>query len=109
MKYKNLIFTKHGKERLNDRTITADAVYQVINSPDQKFEQGKNWKFIRLLQGRKYHVVASYLKSERTWLIVSVWVRGEEDRVPLVWQLLTLPFKGVWWLLKFLAVQVTSK
>src|SRR5687768_9359308 len=100
MKYKNLVFTKHALERLNDRTITAEAVHRVIQTPDKKFSRDDNTKFIRTLNDRKYHVVASYLEKEHQWLIISVWVRGEEDKEPLMWQLITLPFRAGWWLLK---------
>ncbi|HEX7018041.1 MAG TPA: DUF4258 domain-containing protein [Patescibacteria group bacterium] len=100
MRYKNLVFTKHALERLNDRTITAEAVQRVIQAPDKKFDNGGSTKFIRTLDDRKYHVVASYLKQEHTWLIISVWVRGEDDQQPLIWQLITLPFRFGWWLVK---------
>ncbi|MFH2118225.1 MAG: DUF4258 domain-containing protein [Candidatus Paceibacterota bacterium] len=97
--YKNLVFTKHALTRLADRSITQDAIYQVIATPDQSSKQQANTKFIRTINNRLIHVVASPIKNHR-WLIISVWVRGEEDRVPFMWRLLTLPLRLVWKMLQ---------
>ena len=101
--YKNLIFTKHALERLGDRNISKDAVWQVVNYPEtfhNKGKKGKATKFIRSLNDRKYHVVANYLPKKEKWLVVSVWVRGEEDKKSAVWLLITFPFKIGWWVLQ---------
>lgn len=99
--YKNLVFTNHAFERIKTRAIAPDAVWQAIDHPDQRFTQGQTTtRFIKTVAGRKIHAVATYLNREHKWLVVSVWVRGEDDRQPLVWQLLTLPFKIVWWVIK---------
>lgn len=99
--YKNLVFTKHAVERLQDRTISLDTIWQVINYPDAKHSKDEEKiKFIRTLDQRKIHVIATKLDQENKWLIVSVWVRGEEDKAPLSWQLMTLPFKIVVWIVK---------
>lgn len=96
--YRGLIFTKHALERAQDRGITQAMVAEVMAHPDHTHPGEKPYsaKFIRELQGRRVHVVATFLPDKRQWLIVSVWVRGEEDRVPMAWQLLTLPFKVGW-------------
>lgn len=107
MTYKNVVFTKHALARLDDRTITQDAVYRVIQSPDRRFERDDTTKFIRTLNGRKYHVVASYLKKEHKWLVVSVWVRGEDDKISLAWQLITLPFRLAWWGMRLIYAKTT--
>ncbi len=93
--YKNLIFTKHALNRMSERSISQHAVWQVLNQPDISRPEGKpnTTRFIRLLNDRKYHVVATYLPDQKRTLVVSTWVRGEEDAVPIVWQLLVLPFK----------------
>lgn len=99
--YKNLVFTRHAFERIDSRSLTADAVWQAIQYPDKKFSQGDNTtKFIKTVRGRKIHAVATFLKAEQKWLVVSAWVRGEDDKLPLVWQILVLPFKISWWLIK---------
>ncbi len=100
--YKDLVFSDHALHRVSLRSLRLEAVYQSIHNPDKSFpqEDGKT-KFIKLANDRKYHVVAKKTDQDQ-WLVISVWVRGEEDPVPLMWQLITLPFKAVWWLLKFL-------
>lgn len=90
--YKNLVFTKHALERMADRIITQDAIHQTISNPDQSFVNQGNTKFIRTINNRLIHVVATPIENQR-WLIISLWVRGEEDRIPLIWQFLTWPFK----------------
>jgi len=98
-KYKNLVFTDHALDRSSSRTVNRDAIWETVNHPGQKYrEAGETTKFIKTVGGRKIHVVANYLKNERQWLVISVWVRGENDQLPLLWQLLTLPFKIVFWL-----------
>ncbi|NCN45068.1 MAG: hypothetical protein COU63_00640 [Candidatus Pacebacteria bacterium CG10_big_fil_rev_8_21_14_0_10_36_11] len=99
--YKNLVFTKHAWERLDDRSISQDIIYQVVNSPDKTFHNQQNYKFIRTINGRKIHVVATPVDQGKM-LIISTWVRGEDDREPFIWLLITLPFKILWWCLKIL-------
>jgi hypothetical protein len=100
--YKSLIFTKHALERMSARQITQDAVWRVLQSPDRSLPEDKpqTSRFIRQLNGRTYHVIATYLPDQKKTLIVSAWVRGEDDRVPLMWQLITLPFKLAWWIIR---------
>lgn len=92
--YKNLVFSKHALARLSDRILTQDAVYQTIQSPDKTFPEKDSTKFIRTVNNRRIHVVAVPIENQQ-WLIISTWVRGEEDRVPFVWQLITLPFRFI--------------
>ena len=101
--YQNLIFTSHALARMRERSISDSSVYQVIRTPDSRKgapDSGKPVKFIKLLNTRKYHIVAQWKKNEQKWLVISVWVRGEDDREPLAVQLLLLPFRLVWWILK---------
>ena len=93
--YHQLIFTDHALERLRLRSLSKAQVEQVITQPDQT-QAGKKAgtiKFLKTLHQRQIQVIASKLKTEDKWLVVSVWVRGEADPVPLMWQLITLPFK----------------
>ena len=97
--YKNLVFTKHALERLSGRVLTQDTIWQTISAPEKSYPGKKNTKFIRTINDRLVHVVAAPIANQQ-WLIVSAWVRGEEDRASLMWQLITLPFKFLWWILQ---------
>ena len=100
--YKSLIFTKHALERMSDRSISQDAVWRVLQHPDHTRPEGKanTTRFIRQINSRTFHVIGTYLPEQKKTLIVSAWVRGEEDRVPLLWQVLVAPFRFVWWVVK---------
>lgn len=101
MEYKNLVFTKHAEDRLKDRWITVDAIYDTVNHPDHSKQQlEQKTKFIKWVKQRQVQVVATFLPDQKKWLVISVWVRGEEDTIPLLWQVITLPFKTVWWIIK---------
>jgi len=96
--YKNLIFTKHALARMKDRNITEQAVWQTLQKPELTKPEDKpnTTRFIKTINDRKYHVVATHLSETNKTLVISAWVRGEEDAVPIFWQLLTLPFKLSW-------------
>lgn len=100
---KSPILTKHARERLHQRRISEDAIASVLSKPERTEPGAKpdTVKFIRTLNGRTIHAVGTYLKDQDRWLIVSVWVRGEDDAAPLMWQILTLPFKLIWKFLMF--------
>lgn len=101
--YKNLIFTTHALERMSDRSISPHAVWQVISAPEKTKSSGEGAKkYIKTLSERKYHIVAKYLAQEQKYLVISVWVRGEDDKVSFVWQLIALPFKFIWWQVKLI-------
>jgi hypothetical protein len=93
--YQNLIFTDHALDRLKLRTISQHQVQQVLAHPEKTFPSDKpnQIKFIRSLNNRTIHIVAKHLKDKNKWLIISVWVRGEDDPVPLTWRIITFPFK----------------
>ena len=84
-----VIFTNHSLNRLKDRHIDQQDIISVIQHSDRvvRLEKSKK-KFIKQINDRNIQVVATYIKPEKKWLVVSVWVRGEEDRAPLVWQIL---------------------
>src|SRR5260221_72255 len=98
----DFIFTTHAKERLQQRSIPISDAELVLRQPAQTFPGKKvgTTKFVRDVGGRNIQLVATYLQDQKKWLVVSAWVRGEEDRVPLVWQILVAPFKLAWWLIK---------
>jgi len=100
--YRSFIFSNHAMDRLDLRSITQNMVVETLQHPEitKPGDKRNTTKFIKTVHGRRMHVVASYLEKERQWLIISVWVRGENDRVPLVWQIITLPFRVVWYITK---------
>lgn len=101
--YKNLIFTNHAYNRLNLRSISNFAIYDTVRNPDKKHNKsGDSIKYIKKISGRNYHVVATYKSDQKKYLVISAWVRGEDDKVSFIWQVITLPFKIVLWIIKFL-------
>jgi len=79
------------------------AIEQLILFPDHKKELGDDkFKFQKIISKRNYQAVATWLAKENKWLIISVWVRGEEDRPPLVWLLIIAPFRLLWELFKLI-------
>ena len=102
--YKDLVFTKHALERMSYRSVSPEAVWSVLQYPNETRPEGKpnTTRFIRNLNDRNYHVIGTYLPDQKKTLIISVWVRGEEDKMPLLGQIILLPFKIVWSILKFL-------
>ncbi len=101
--YKNLIFTTHALERLKKRSISLEAIYQTVNFPDKKFQKQANIKFIKSVKDRNVQVIAQFKDQVQKWLIISVWVRGEDDQASLAWQMISLPFKLLYYLLRLLA------
>lgn len=99
-----IVFTTHAKERAKQRRIALGTIEQVLHHPDKTYpaNQSGQVKFIRRIEGRQIFAIGQYLTDQRQWLILSVWVRGEDDQAPLAWQLLTLPFRASWWLLSTL-------
>lgn len=107
--HKSVIFTNHAWQRLSERTITADMAVAAITYPDKTYPSATTTKFIRTIHGRKVHVVASRDSKTNQWVVVSTWVRGETDKIPLSWQLLTAPFRLLWWLLRVIWLQFFPK
>lgn len=104
------ILTKHARERLQQRWISEDVISSVLRSPERTEPGSKpgTTKFVRTMNGRQIQLVGTYLKDENKWLIVSAWVRGEDDKAPLMWQLITLPFVGVWKLSVWIFQHISS-
>lgn len=96
-----IILTKHALSRGKQRYVTQERIEQTLMNPDKQFdlEDGKT-KFIRVVKERQFQVVATYLPKEDKWLVISAWVRGEEDRQSFfetllfaIGKLLLWPFK----------------
>lgn len=96
-----VILTKHALERAKSRKMELRYIEQAIGSPDEKIDLGENkFKFLKNIAGRRYQLIATFIPKENSWLVISTWVRGEEDQLPLVWRLLSAPFMLLWWLVK---------
>jgi len=99
--YKNIIFTNHAFERIADRSISKHSVYETINFPDRKQNKpGSTKKYNKTIHGRKYQVIAQYKSDQKKYLVISTWVRGEDDKQPFIWILITAPFKLLFWIVK---------
>ncbi|CAN5308168.1 hypothetical protein BH10PAT2_BH10PAT2_3550 [soil metagenome] len=105
------IFTKHSLERLKQRSISQDTAESVLQHPDHTVPGKKpgTIKFVRIMNGRNIQLIATYLEDQKKWLVVSAWVRGEDDKVPFMWLLITLPFKLLWRCVKWLVRTLTNK
>ena len=92
--YRDLIFTNHALSRLHQRRIDFNDIYNCLHDPEIKTATDKPsaYKFIKTVGNRRIHVIANYLAQEKKWLVVSVWVRGEEDKAPLFWRILFFPY-----------------
>lgn len=90
-----IIYTNHALERIKQRRLSQDDILLAITQPDRKFSQDKNdeVKFIKTVHGRRYQVVAKFLADQNAWLVVSAWVRGEEDPEPILFTILVAPFR----------------
>ena len=103
MRTMKVILTKHAQERMSKRTMSKLGVEETVLKPDKKITGDKGeTKFIKQQGSRQYQVIATYKPNERAWLVISAWVRGEEDQPDLLWRILTMPFKLLWSLLKIL-------
>lgn len=76
-------FTNHALERMKLRDILPDEVESVIFYPEKTYEDDDDKvKFISKeldATKRTIHVVAKFLPDVNTWLVVTTYVRGEED------------------------------
>lgn len=102
MIYKNLIFTNHALERMKKRSLDSEDVYQAISYPENilKLEKFKK-KYIKKIRERNIQVVVAPAKQNpEQKLVVSVWVRGENDKPGVIIQIFTSLFKFIKWIFK---------
>lgn len=102
--YKDLIFTNHALNRMKERSIQQHTIWQVLQHPDvtRPEDKANTARFIRTIDDRNYHVVATYLPDKKKSLVISAWVRGEEDKLPLIWQILAFVIRNIWRLIQWL-------
>lgn len=77
-----LIFTTHAEQRRRSRKIAESDVELVLKHPDKTYpgKKPETVKFIKFIDDRQHQVIAKFLQDQNAWLILSVWIRGEEDR-----------------------------
>jgi hypothetical protein len=74
---------------------------RTIKSPAEKeSENNGNVKFIKTVDDREIQVIANWLEDENRWIVVSAWVRGEEDPRPLWQWVFVLPYRLLRWTLR---------
>ena len=97
-----IIYTKHAQERLRKRNLSKLDIEDTIRYPDKKYcsQSESGDKFIKKQGTRRYHVIAKYLPQQKAYLVVSAWVRGEEDQPDFGWRLITAPLRLIWWVIK---------
>lgn len=88
---KKIIFTDHAYERMYLRGISESLVHDAVDHYDEiEREDDGDLKFIKAVKRsgnlRQIHAVAKQLpdESQDTWLIKTVWIRGEKDPNPLI-------------------------
>jgi len=78
--HETVVFTKHARERMDLRNIGEDMVIQVMRNPNRIFDtKDEKIKFIGKTTGAKLHIIGKPIPEENKWLVISLWVRGEED------------------------------
>ncbi len=79
--YPGVRFSIHARERMELRKIHPNEVRETLFYPQETYpDDEEKVKFIKKLSHRyPIHVIGRFLPEENTWLIVTVWVRGEED------------------------------
>jgi len=88
MTYKSLIFTTHALARSKQRHLQLEDIYQTVKFPEKtiSLDKGKV-KVIKHLGGRQIQVVTAPASEKNQRLLISVWVRGEEDQASLLIQI----------------------
>lgn len=95
--YKDIIFTNHALQRLRRRRISQAMAAQALQKPDERqSEAAGKIRFEKSIQSRKVQVVARYLEDEKQWLVLTAWVRGEDDPRPWWLHVLLLPYYVLW-------------
>lgn len=82
---RKMVFTDHAFERMYLRRIPRSLVQATLENHDEtRPEDDGDIRFIKLVKRggtkKKMHVVAKRLdEGKDTWLIKTVWIRGEDD------------------------------
>ncbi len=75
-----VVFTRHARERLDLRKLSEDMIIQVMRKPEKTYEEADGKiKFVGKAMGAKVHTVCKPIPEENKWLVITLWVRGEDD------------------------------
>lgn len=78
-----LIYTDHAVERMYQRAVSKSLIQKTVNDPDKREREADgDIEFIKEVKrsgGRKNLHVVAMSKGKDTWLIKTVFVRGEDD------------------------------
>lgn len=101
--YGNMIWTDHAVERLKKRHISQADALKVMANPTKTFPGKKpgTVKFIRTINDRRIHLVGK-LNEQKQWVVLTAWVRGEEDRDDVVVRIVKWIFSMIFKILKAL-------
>lgn len=79
-RFSKIVYTDHAVERRVVRRVSKRSIRQAINDPDKtELERDGDTEFVKLIHGRKVHVVAKPMPDQDAWLIKTTFVRGEDD------------------------------
>lgn len=73
--YKNIIWTNHVLQRLNDRNIPQELAWKAFRYPDKSMpgNSSHTTEFVKRIDERTVTIVATQ-NSKREWIILSCWV-----------------------------------
>jgi len=74
--------TNHARERMAERGISKSLIQKALRHPDETIpEDDGDTRHVKAIRRGDIHVVAKPLPDEgkNTWLIKTVWIRGEDD------------------------------
>ena len=78
-----LIYTDHAVERMYQRAVSKSIIQKTVENPDKRErEEDGDIEFIKAVKrsgGKKNLHVVAMSKGQDTWLIKTVFVRGEDD------------------------------
>jgi hypothetical protein len=84
----DIVWTNHLNQRLSQRGISRNEVYDAINHPDSEIRQSNDtWKFIKKFSNKKVGVVA--VNKSGKWVILTAYTKnprykGKSYKEPLI-------------------------
>ena len=98
-----IVYTDHAHERIGLRRLSKTSIEQTIRHPDrvQKIENGET-KYTKRMGSKLYQVVVKIDHQQEAIIVVSAWIRGQEDPPDYLWKFITLPFRLIRWLWRLL-------
>ncbi|MBQ6437807.1 hypothetical protein IJJ12_00300 [bacterium] len=101
-----IIYSNHAHYRIGLRGLNKTSIEQTIRQPDRVIREAEGQtKYIKRMGARVYNVIGSYKADQHAILVVSAWVHGEQDPPDYLWLFITLPFRFIYWVWKWLFAQ----